>query len=67
MPSARIIATLVLLLSFVGPSAASPLDDAMGAYREGDYTTALRLFCPLAEQGDPVAQLVLGFMYDVGS
>jgi TPR repeat protein len=40
-----------------------PFEDAMAAYKRRDYAAALRLFRPLAEQGNAVAQADLGFMY----
>ncbi len=36
------------------------------AYRTGDYATALRIFRPLAEQGNARAQEALGIMYEDG-
>ena len=45
---------------------AGPLEDAQLAYYRGDYETALRLFRPLAEQGNAVAQDKLGSMYANG-
>jgi uncharacterized protein len=45
---------------------AGPLDDGIAAYERGDYATALRLFRPLAQQGDGNAQYILGFSYDRG-
>jgi TPR repeat protein len=36
------------------------------AYNQGDYDAALRVWRPLAEQGNAGAQLDLGFMYDNG-
>ena len=38
-------------------------DAAMAAYRDGDYTTALQLSRPLADQGDARAQSTLGLIY----
>jgi TPR repeat protein len=38
----------------------------MAAYNRGDYVPAIRLFRPLAEQGNPKAQSVLGAMYRKG-
>src|SRR5208283_2099281 len=38
-------------------------EDGLAAYREGDYVKAVRLWRPLAEKGDPVAQYRLGAMY----
>ena len=38
----------------------------MAAYNRGDYLPAIRLFRPLAENGNPKAQSVLGVMYRRG-
>ncbi len=48
------------------PVLAGPLEDAAAAYQKQDYTTALRLLRPLADQGDADAQFLLGSMYDYG-
>jgi len=45
---------------------AGPWEDGMSAYNRGDYVPAIRLFRPLAEQGNPKAQSVLGSMYRKG-
>jgi TPR repeat protein len=42
------------------------LAEGVVAYHRGDYATALREFRPLAEQGDPEAQVQLGGMYQDG-
>jgi hypothetical protein len=39
---------------------AGPWEDGMAAYNRGDYVPAIRLFRPLAEQGNPKAQNVIG-------
>jgi hypothetical protein len=44
----------------------APFDDAVAAYKRGDYDAALQLFRPLAEQGDAKAQRDLGRMYALG-
>ena len=36
------------------------------AFNQGDYTTVLNTFRPLAEQGDASAQFKLGVMYHQG-
>ncbi|TFG58549.1 MAG: sel1 repeat family protein, partial [Deltaproteobacteria bacterium] len=41
-------------------------EDAVTAYKRGDYETAYRLLKPLAQQGIPIAQYNLGVMYDNG-
>jgi TPR repeat protein len=45
---------------------AGPWEDGMVAYNRGDYMPAIRLFRPLAEQGNPKAQSLLGVMYRKG-
>jgi TPR repeat protein len=45
---------------------AGPWEDGMVAYNRGDYMPAVRLFRPLAEQGNPKAQSALGVMYRRG-
>ena len=57
---------LVLFVCAAGPAVAGPLDDGLVAAQKGDYATALRLWRPLAEQGDAFAQYNLGVMYDAG-
>jgi TPR repeat protein len=57
----------ILLLSFGAPVVAgSPEHDAIAAYRRGDYATALRLYRPLAYQGDALSQSILGTMFSYG-
>ena len=65
----RNLARLMVLLLAMGLSEsvlAGPLEDARAAYVKQDYATALRLFRPLADQGDADAQSMLGLMYDNG-
>ena len=45
---------------------AGPWEDGMASYNRGDYVPAIRLFRPLAEQGNAKAQRVLGVMYRRG-
>src|SRR5580765_7147289 len=45
---------------------AGPWEDGMAAYNRGDYVPAVRLFRPLAEQGNAKAQNMLGVMYRRG-
>jgi TPR repeat protein len=47
-------------------AAAGPLEDGAEAAERGDYATALRLWRPLADQGNPYAQYKVGLTYDVG-
>jgi TPR repeat protein len=54
-----------LILGIAG-AVAGPWEDGMAAYNRGDYMPAIRLFRPLAEQGNAKAQNVLGVMYRKG-
>jgi hypothetical protein len=53
----------LMLIAMGGTGAAGPYEDAVIAYRRGDYTTAMQLFRPLADDGREGAQYYLGFMY----
>lgn len=57
----QIFALSLLLLS--APGMSGPSEDAAAAYKRGDYANAMRLYRPLAEQGDARAQTSLGRMY----
>jgi hypothetical protein len=46
------VAALILAVGFAGSVAAGPFEDAIVALDKSDYTTALRLLRPLAEQGN---------------
>jgi TPR repeat protein len=48
------------------PASAGPYDDGVAAYQRGDFAAALKFWRPLAEQGIPQAQNVLGTMYNNG-
>ena len=56
----------LLLTANGGNVNAYQLEDGIAAYQRGDFATALRLFQPLAEQGDASAQSNLGVMYEQG-
>jgi TPR repeat protein len=67
---------LVLSLSLSAPVAAESTEDGITAYGRGDYTTAVRLLRPLAEQDQysfadrimtATAQYLLGNMYYLGN
>lgn len=60
------LAVVLLSLGVVAPAAAGKFEDAWAAYQRGDFATALRLWSPLAEQGEPYAQYYLGLMYSLG-
>jgi len=51
------------MLSFSHAAIAGDVEDGLAAAKKGDFATALRLWKPLAEQGNARAQNNLGFMY----
>ena len=57
------LAASLMLVAMVGTVVAGPFEDALAAYKKGDYATALQLFRPLADDGREDAQYFLGFMY----
>ena len=68
MEKRMIVGGLILAAQILGSAApiAGPLEDGMAAYNRGDYVPAIRLFRPLAEQGNTQAQSKLGEMYRRG-
>jgi len=63
----RTFGILFVLLGLAGPAVAGPLEEGVEAVVRGDYATALQLLRPLAEKGDPEAQINLGNMYFDGN
>jgi TPR repeat protein len=63
---ALIGAIAAMLLVGTAGAQAGPWEDGMVAYNRGDYVPAIRLFRPLAEQGNPKAQAQIGTMYRKG-
>ena len=59
---------LTFLLLFSGSSGVFGDDyqDGWDAYERQDYKTAYKLWLPLAEQGEALAQALLGEMYQKG-
>jgi TPR repeat protein len=68
MRKRNIAGGILLAAQLMGAVAAiaGPWEDGMAAYNRGDYTPAIRLFRPLAEQGNAKAQNVLGVMFRNG-
>lgn len=62
--SAVVIAAVLVLAT---PSAQADFDDGMEAFNRSDFETALKEWQPLAEQGDPRAQLEMGRLYISGN
>ena len=55
----HILAGVALILMLTGGAAAGPFEEGADTFERGDYTTALRLWRPLADQGDVKAQTAL--------
>ena len=68
MKKQMILGGLMLAAQILGVAGAvaGPWEDGMTSYNRGDYVPAIRLFRPLAEQGNAKAQNVLGVMYRRG-
>ena len=45
---------------------AGTFDDAISAYKRGEYLVAIELLMPLAAPADANAQALLGIMYEAG-
>ena len=52
----------LMQMAIAGAAFAGPFEDAMAAYDKNDFATAMRLYLPLAERGDPRAQDAVGRM-----
>jgi TPR repeat protein len=68
MKKQMIVGGLIVAAQILGiaGAVAGPWEDGMASYNRGDYMPAIRLFRPLAEQGNAKAQSVLGVMYRRG-
>ena len=62
----RLTFSLIFLLLFSGFVYGNALDDGFDATKRRDYKTAYKLWLPLAEQRNAIAQFNLGAMYDQG-
>jgi TPR repeat protein len=62
----RILFAVFLVVACATGAAADSFEDAVSALQRGDSTLAARRFRPLAEQGDPQAQIRLGWMFEKG-
>ena len=63
--TAYVMAALLFILP--ATAGAASFDDALKAYSEKDFQTALEIYKTLAEQGNPRAQNNLANMYDTGT
>jgi TPR repeat protein len=68
MKKQMIVGGLIVAAQMLGIAGAiaGPWEDGMASYNRGDYVPAIRLFRPLAEQGNAKAQSALGVMYRRG-
>jgi TPR repeat protein len=68
MKKQMIVGGLIVAAQMLGiaGAVAGPWEDGMASYNRGDYVPAIRLFRPLAQQGNAKAQSVLGVMYRRG-
>jgi len=68
MKKQMIVGGLIAAAQILGiaGAVAGPWEDGMASYNRGDYVPAIRLFRPLAQQGNAKAQSVLGVMYRRG-
>ena len=57
---------LTITLGMAQGANAGPYEDAEAAYNRGDLETAVRMWRPLAAQGNALAQYNLGLMYGNG-
>ncbi|MBA9859633.1 tetratricopeptide repeat protein [Ralstonia insidiosa] len=56
----------LVLLWITSGAFAGPLEDAATAFKHGDYSTAMALWRPLAEEGNAAAQTGMGILYENG-
>ncbi len=65
--AARAFLAAILLAALVAPAAArADFDEALAAYKRGDYATALPALLLEAQSDNPRAQNLIGLMYDLG-
>ena len=57
---------VVSMCCLVATANAAPFDDAGAAYKRGDYAQAIKIWRPLAAQGNASAQFFTGIMYAEG-
>jgi TPR repeat protein len=61
------VAALILAVGLAGSAVAGAFEDAVDAAESGDYETAMRLWRPLADQGNATVQNFLGQLYREGT
>jgi hypothetical protein len=58
--------TMLILCTSLALPAQAGYEEGFAAYKRGDYVTALKEWRPLANAGNPIAQVALGGMYTNG-
>ncbi len=66
MPTYRFLAPVLLMLVLLARPGWAGFEAGLEAYEKNDYATALKEWLPAAENGDPYAQHMLGFLYAQG-
>ncbi len=61
-----ILVLLCTLFVFSGSARADQLQDGIAAYSRKDYEAALKLWQPLADQGNAEAEEYVGYLYEYG-
>ena len=61
-----LLSLLFLSLVMAKPSFSSDFQKGLKAFNDGDFQTAIRVWTPVAEQGDAIAQYNLGLLYEKG-
>ena len=64
---AALIPPGLMVAVLTATASAGPFENAAAAYRQGDYTTALRIIRPMARKGYDPAQFKLGLIYVKGN
>jgi hypothetical protein len=62
----RTLAAALLATAFVAPLGAASVKDGVDAWQRGDFTSAVAIWRPLANAGDPDAAFDLGQAYKLG-
>ncbi|MBT4890870.1 MAG: sel1 repeat family protein, partial [Rhodospirillales bacterium] len=67
MKQLLLLATFSIGILFTSPVYSADLHKGMEAFNVGDFATALSEWEPLANQGEPFAQYLMGVMYHEGN
>lgn len=62
----QVFAGILTATLIASTAVAGPVQDGLAAANREDFATALRIWRPLADQGDAAAQYDLGFLYAAG-